>query len=135
MPLAYYITDRQSCSSPILQQIQQAIDASVDLIQIRERDLATRPLLELACRALELAKGSQSKILINDRVDIALAGRLGEFHHSVEIGTVRKQLGEMSEDWCVGPFLMSFYSRLPKARACNPAIFNATVGVWPAPWP
>ena len=77
MPLAYYITDRQSCSLPILQQIQQAIDASVDLIQIREKDLATRPLLELASRALELAKGSRSKILINDRLDIALAGRTG----------------------------------------------------------
>ena len=92
MPLAYYITDRQSCSSPILQQIQQAIDASVDLIQIREKDLATRPLLELASRALELAKGSQSKILINDRVDIALAGKLDGIqlgHHSVATGTVR----------------------------------------------
>ena len=68
MPLAYYITDRQSCSLPILQQIQQAIEASVDLIQIREKDLATRPLMELATRALELAKGSRSKILINDRI-------------------------------------------------------------------
>ena len=80
MPLAYYITDRQSCSLPILQQIQQAIDASVDLIQIREKDLATRPLLELASRALELAKGSRSKILINDRVDIALAGKASGVH-------------------------------------------------------
>ena len=99
MPLAYYITDRHSCSLPILQQIQQAIDASVDLIQIREKDLATRPLLELASRALELAKGSRSKILINDRVDLALAGGLDGVqlgHHSVRTGTVRKQLGEMN---------------------------------------
>ena len=99
MLLAYYITDRQNCSLPILQQIQHAIDASVDLIQIREKDLATRPLLELASRALELAKGSRSKILINDRVDIALAGRLDGVqlgHHSVETATVRKQRGEMN---------------------------------------
>jgi thiamine-phosphate pyrophosphorylase len=99
MPLAYYITDRQSCSLPILQQIQQAIDASVDLIQIREKDLATRPLLELANRALELAKGSRSKILINDRLDLALAGGLDGVqlgHHSVGTGTVRKRLGEMN---------------------------------------
>jgi thiamine-phosphate pyrophosphorylase len=99
MPLAYYITDRQSCSLPILQQIQQAIEASVDLIQIREKDLATRPLLELANRALELAKGSRSKILINDRLDLALAGGLDGVqlgHHSVGTGTVRKRLGEMN---------------------------------------
>jgi thiamine-phosphate pyrophosphorylase len=99
MPLAYYITDRHSCSVPILQQIRQAIDASVDLIQIREKDLATRPLLELASRSLELAKGSRSKILINDRVDIALALGLDGIqfgHHSIEIGVIRKQLGELN---------------------------------------
>lgn len=97
MPLAYYITDRQSCSLPILQQIQQAIEASVDLIQIREKDLATRPLLELASRALLLAKGSRSKILINDRVDLALAVGLDGVqlgNHSVGTGTVRTQLVE-----------------------------------------
>jgi len=99
MRLAYYITDRQSCSLPILQQIQRAIEASVDLIQIREKDLATRPLLELASRALELAKGSRSSILINDRVDIALAGGLAGVqlgHHSVGTGPVRKRLGGVS---------------------------------------
>ena len=99
MHLAYYITDRHSCSLPILQQIQQAIDASVDFIQIREKDLATRPLLELAGRALELAKGSRSKILINDRLDIALAGTLDGIHvghDSVETSASRKQLGEMN---------------------------------------
>jgi thiamine-phosphate pyrophosphorylase len=98
MPLAYYITDRQSCSLPILQQIQRAIDASVDLIQIREKDLATRPLLELAERALELAKGSCSKILINDRLDIALAASLDGIqlgHHSVATRTVLKRVRDL----------------------------------------
>ena len=99
MPLAYYITDRQSCSLPILLQIQHAIDASVDLIQIREKDLATRPLLELASRALELAKGTRSKILMNDRVDIALAARLDGIqlgHHSVDPSTVRRRMEGMN---------------------------------------
>ena len=95
MPLAYYITDRHSGSLPILQHIQQAIDASVDLIQIREKDLATQPLLELSSRALELAKGSRSRVLINDRVDVALAGSLDGIqlgHHSVKTDTVYKHL-------------------------------------------
>ena len=99
MPLAYYITDRKSCSIPILQQIQRAIDASIDLIQIREKDLPTRPLLALATRALELAKGSRSRILINDRVDIALAARLNGVqlgHHSMEIAFVREHLSGTS---------------------------------------
>lgn len=97
MSLAYYITDRQSCCLPILQQIQLAIAASVDLIQIREKDLATRPLLELAARAVELAKGSRSRILINDRLDLALVAKLDGVHlghHSAGIDTVRKKLGQ-----------------------------------------
>ena len=97
MPLAYYITDRHSCSLPILHQIQQAIDASVDLIQIREKDVATRPLLELVERAVELAKGSCSKILINDRLDIALAAGLDGIqlgHHSVTTRTVAERVRE-----------------------------------------
>ena len=97
MPLAYYITDRHSGSLPILQHIQQAIDASVDLIQIREKDLATQALLELSSRALELAKGSRTRVLVNDRVDVALAGDLDGVqlgHHSVETDTVRKHLSE-----------------------------------------
>src|SRR4026208_396687 len=99
MPLAYYITDRQSCSLPLLLQIQPAIDASVDRIQIREKDLATRPLLELASRAFELAKGTRSKILMNDRVDVALAARLDGIrlgHHSVDPRPVRKRMEGMN---------------------------------------
>jgi len=99
MPLAYYITDRKGCSLPILQQIQQAIDTSVDFIQIREKDLPTRPLLALAARALDLAKGSRSRILINDRVDIALAARLNGVqlgHHSMEMAFVRGHLSGMN---------------------------------------
>src|SRR5262245_14650737 len=99
MPLAYYITDRQSSSLPVLQQIQQAIDASIDLIQIREKDLPTRPLLALATRALELASGSRSRILINDRVDIALVAQLNGVHlghHSMEIAFVHEHLSQMN---------------------------------------
>jgi len=120
MPLAYYITDRQSCSLPILQQIQQAIDASVDLIQIREKDLATRPLLELAESALELARGSCSKILINDRLDIALAAGLDGIqlgHHSVATRTVLKRVREL--DLLIGASVHSMDEFLLAATAQN----------------
>ncbi|MCI0625370.1 MAG: thiamine phosphate synthase [Acidobacteria bacterium] len=103
MPLAYYITDRQSCSLPIIQQIRQAIDTSIDLIQIREKDLATRSLLELAQAARDCAKGSRSKILINDRLDIALAAGLDGVqlgHHSIPAGTLRERLAE--KDFLIG---------------------------------
>jgi thiamine-phosphate pyrophosphorylase len=95
MPLLYYITDRHSSPVPILQQIQLAIEASIDLIQIREKGLSTQELLELAVKARELARDSQSKVLINDRLDVALAAELDGIHlgqHSLLPQVVRAQL-------------------------------------------
>ncbi len=57
----------------MLALICQSITAGVDWIQIREKDLATRPLLELAREAVNAAHGSATRILINDRLDVALA--------------------------------------------------------------
>ena len=57
-----------------------AARAGVDYIQIRERDLPGRELLALACKARERAGGLSAKLLINERVDIALAAGLDGVH-------------------------------------------------------
>jgi thiamine-phosphate pyrophosphorylase len=69
-----YITDRHAIEpAPLLPRILEAARAGVDLIQIREKDLAARPLVELVRRAVEGARGTRARILVNDRLDIALA--------------------------------------------------------------
>jgi thiamine-phosphate pyrophosphorylase len=45
----------------------------VDLVQIREKDLAPRELLELASGAVAAAAGTDARVVVNDRLDIALA--------------------------------------------------------------
>lgn len=45
--------------------------AGVDWIQIREKDLSTRALEDLVRRAV--SRGGSSRILVNDRLDVALA--------------------------------------------------------------
>lgn len=72
--LRYYITDRKSCGGDVLPHIRRAIADGVDYIQIREKDLPARSLLELARTAVWLTKKNmRTAILVNGRADIALA--------------------------------------------------------------
>ncbi|MCU1262856.1 MAG: Thiamine-phosphate diphosphorylase [Bryobacterales bacterium] len=66
--LRYYITDRHLAGGiePLLESIAHA---SVDYVQIREKDLSARELVALVRRV----KTSGAKILVNDRTDVALA--------------------------------------------------------------
>ena len=69
-----YITDRHALEPGALPtRIAEAARTGVDLIQIREKDLATRELIELTRQAMESARGTAARIVVNDRLDIALA--------------------------------------------------------------
>lgn len=78
-PLLCYITDRHGVKE-LLPVIEQAIAAGVDLIQIREKDLETRPLLALVETAVARAQRTATRILVNDRLDVALAAQADGVH-------------------------------------------------------
>jgi thiamine-phosphate pyrophosphorylase len=67
----------------ILNLIKAAVDAGISLIQIREKQLSAHCVFELASQAAELAKNSNTKILVNDRADIALAAKADGVHLTV----------------------------------------------------
>jgi thiamine-phosphate pyrophosphorylase len=78
-PLLCYVTDRRSLAGAPdlaiklqLQKIEQAANAGVDWIQVREKDLSGRELVNLAKQVVGSAKGV-SAVLINDRLDVACA--------------------------------------------------------------
>src|SRR5512142_2426016 len=73
--LRYYITDRRAAGGieALLGCVRRAVDAGVERIQIREKDLTARELCELTRRVVSLAQGRVPRILVNDRADIALA--------------------------------------------------------------
>jgi thiamine-phosphate pyrophosphorylase len=59
--------------------IAQALSAGVDWVQIREKDLPGAALLALAGEAVAEAKG-HSRVVINDRLDVAMAARADGVH-------------------------------------------------------
>jgi thiamine-phosphate pyrophosphorylase len=73
--LRYYITDRRQAGGleRLFECIARNRAAGVDMIQIREKDLGAKDLLNFTKRALALPNSHGAKILVNDRTDIALA--------------------------------------------------------------
>lgn len=78
----YLITDRKlfnaNCSLYIA--LEDALDAGVKAIQLREKDLPTRALLDMAYWMKELTAGYGAQLFINDRVDIALVVEADGIH-------------------------------------------------------
>ena len=71
------VTDRgrfaREPEEELVLQVRAAAAAGVHLVQVRERELATRDLLHLVGRCVEAARGTSTRVLVNDRVDVALA--------------------------------------------------------------
>lgn len=105
-PITYLITSGETSSktSPdsvefqaLLRLVALATEARVPLIQIREKALAARVLFELASRAAALTRGSETRVVVNDRADIARAAGCDGVHlstRSLDASVVRRAFGE-----------------------------------------
>ena len=86
-PLIYLITAGDATeqnfdekSAQIINLVKIAVETKVSLIQIREKQLSARSVFKLAREAARIAENSGTKILVNDRADIALAANADGVH-------------------------------------------------------
>jgi thiamine-phosphate pyrophosphorylase len=76
--IRYYVTDRHQAD--ILACSERAVRDGIDMIQIREKDLPAGELFELVCKVRDIAAGTTTRVLINDRLDLALAAGVDGVH-------------------------------------------------------
>ncbi len=90
----YLIGSRTHCEpKPLESAVAEACDAGVRAVQFREKDLLGRELYEGALTLRKVTQRTGSKLLINDRVDIALAVDADGVHcpeNGLPIGIARK---------------------------------------------
>ncbi len=93
----YFVTDRkQTNGRPLVEVVHAALDGGLQAVQLREKDLEGGELYRLASALRELTARYQAKLLINDRLDVALAVDADGVHlgqASVPVSTARQLLG------------------------------------------
>ena len=76
-PVLCLVTDRRrhgaSWQRALVERVAAAAREGVHLVQIRERDLEGGPLTRLVSACVAAVRGTRTRILVNDRLDVALA--------------------------------------------------------------
>ena len=70
----YLVTDRSCMTTPTLEEaVEQAILGGCTMVQLREKEASARDFLETARRIQIITRRYSVPLIINDRVDLALA--------------------------------------------------------------
>jgi len=150
-PILCYVTDRRSLPLStsadshhlLLDSIASAAAAGVDWIQLREKDYSGREWATVVKESLERVKraGSSTRILVNDRLDVALACGAGGVHLSengLPVGDACRLRDEFfaarnqSADFLVGLSCHSIGAALGAARAGADYIYFSPIFFTPS---
>ena len=146
-PILCYVTDRKGLASAednrieaLLERVAIASAAGVDWIQIREKDLSGKELSSLTRSAVAQTEQAnegieRTRILVNDRLDVAYSGRADGVHfgeRSLPVKDVRKWLDEkpdlaMRDKFLVGVSCHSVQAAAAAARDGADYIFFGPV--------
>lgn len=110
------ITDRKKCKPKTLTEVVRNVCAcGVKAIQLREKDLPAADLLLLSKHLRKLTHKYHTKLIINDRLDIALLSDADGLH-SPENGILPKQAKQFNKNLITGKSTHSLTSALEAER-------------------
>lgn len=93
----YLVTDRSLSLGRTLEEIvTEAVAGGVTIVQLREKEAQTGEFIQLAQRLMEILKPYDVPLIINDRIDVALAVDADGVHigqSDMPYETARKLLG------------------------------------------
>ena len=108
-PIIYLITKGDatdlnfaSFRQEMLDIVRVAVEVKVSLIHIREKRLSARLLFELTVSVSEITRGSVTRLMVNDRADIALAAKADGVHlaaNSLPVDVIRRSF---PKDFIIG---------------------------------
>lgn len=94
----YFITDSTNYSEEeFLYRVEQALMGGITLLQLREKDKSTREYMDLAEKVHTLTKKYNVPLIIDDRVDVALAIDAEGVHvgqSDMPVSTAKKLMGD-----------------------------------------
>ena len=104
-PARHFVTDRGRFGLSIDELVARAapaVHAGVDVIQVRERDLPDNQLMALVRRIVGVAAGTNTRVIVNDRADIAIAAGAAGVHLRGDSPPASRLRAMVSEDFLIG---------------------------------
>jgi thiamine-phosphate pyrophosphorylase len=94
----YLITDRRQLPAgrSLVATVRAALEGGVRAVQLREKDLPAAELYPLALELRAVTRDFDARLLVNDRLDVALAVEADGVHlggHSLPVAVARRLLG------------------------------------------
>jgi thiamine-phosphate pyrophosphorylase len=135
----HLVTDRRRLSGSsadfdrardcLVRQAKHAIDARIDVLQIRERDLEGAMLASLVSEIVALARGTHSRVVVNERLDVALACGAAGVHLPADSIAPARARAIAPPGFVVGRSIHSVQEAVALAREVDYLIAGT---VWPS---
>lgn len=127
----YFITPAGMEKNHLLKLVEAAVAGGAGMIQYREKDKSARQMIDEVCGLLELCRPARVPVIVNDRVDVALAAGADGVHLGVDdmpLDMARRLLGPEPIIGATTPT-----TELVKAAETQGASYVAIGAIFPSP--